>query len=138
MTPRLIILIVLLIVISVIDIRTMKIPDYLIIITAAASLLRFLEPEGVSLLQYLSGLIPSIAILILSVILKHLTHHRLLGGGDIKLIAALGLHLGPYPTLLTVLLASILAIIIYRKRHFPFAPMLSVSALLFALCSIYV
>ena len=132
MTPRLIILIVLLIVISVIDIRTMKIPDYLIIITAAASLLRFLEPEGVSLLQYLSGLIPSIAILILSVILKHLTHHRLLGGGDIKLIAALGLHLGPYPTLLTVLLASILAIIICRKHKFPFAPMLSVAAIVIA------
>ena len=132
MTIRLGILIVLLIVISVIDIRTMKIPDYLIIITAAASLLRFLEPEEASLLQYLSGLIPSIAILILSVILKHLTHHRLLGGGDIKLIAALGLHLGPYPTLLTVLLASILAIIIYRKRHFRFAPMLSLAAVVIA------
>ena len=138
MTLRLMILIVLLIVISVIDIRTMKIPDYFIIITAVASLLRFLEPEGVSLLQYLSGLIPSIAILILSVILKHLTHHRLLGGGDIKLIAALGLHLGPYATLLTVLLASILAIIICRKQKFPFAPMLSASTLLIVLCSIYV
>ena len=138
MTLRFGILIVLLIVISVIDIRTMKIPDYLIIITAAASLLRFLEPEEVKLLQYLSGLIPSIAILILSVILKHFAHHRLLGGGDIKLIAALGLHLGPYPTLLTVLFASILAITICRKQKFPFAPMLSVSALLFALCSIYV
>ena len=132
MTLRFGILIVLLIVISVIDIKTMKIPDYLIIITAAASLLRFLEPEGVSLLQYLSGLIPSIAILILSVILKHLTHHRLLGGGDIKLSAALGLHLGPYPTLLTVLLASILAIIICRKQKFPFAPMLSVAAIVIA------
>ena len=129
MTLRLGIFIVLLIVISVIDIRTMKVPDYLIILTAAAALLRFFEPEGVSLLQYLSGLIPSIAILILSVILKHLTHHRLLGGGDIKLIAALGLHLGPYPTLLTVLLASLLAIIIYRKRHFSFAPMLSVATI---------
>ena len=133
MTLRLGILIVLLIVISVIDIRTMKIPDYLIIITAAVSLLRFLEPEEVSLLQYLSGLIPSIAILILSVILKHLTHHRLLGGGDIKLIAALGLHLGPYSTLLTVLLASILAIIIYRKQKFPFAPMLSVATVVIVL-----
>lgn len=138
MTLRFGILIVLLIVISVIDIWTMKIPDYPIIITAAASLLRFLEPEGVSLLQYLSGLIPSIAILILSVILKHLTHRRLLGGGDIKLIAALGLHLGPYPTLLTILLASILAIIICRKQKFPFAPMLSASTLLIVLCSIYV
>ena len=133
MTIRLGILIVLLIIISVTDLRTMKIPDYLIIITAAASLLRFLEPEEASLLQYLSGLIPSIAILILSVILKHHTHHRLLGGGDIKLIAALGLHLGPYPTLLTVLLASILAIIIYRKRHFPFAPMLSVATVVIVL-----
>ena len=130
MTLRFGILIALLIVISVIDIRTMKIPEYILIITAAASLLRFLEPGGVSLLQYLSGLIPSIAILILSVVLKHLTHHRLLGGGDIKLIAALGLHLGPYPTLLTVLLASILAIIIYRKYKFPFAPMLSVATVI--------
>ena len=133
MTLRIGILIVLLIIISLTDIRTMKIPNYMIIITAAASLLRFLEPEEASLLQYLSGLIPSIAILILSVILKHLTHHRLLGGGDIKLIAALGLHLGPYPTLLTVLLASILAIIIYRKRHFPFAPMLSVATVVIVL-----
>ena len=133
MTLRLGILIVLLIVISVIDIRTMKIPNYLIIITAAVSLLRFLEPEGVSLLQYLSGLIPSIAILILSVILKHLTHYRLLGGGDIKLIAALGLHLGPYPTLLTILLASLLAIIISRKQRFPFAPMLFVATVVIVL-----
>ena len=130
MILRLSILIVLLIIISVIDLRTMRIPDYLIIITAAASLLRFFESGEVTMLQYLSGLIPAIAILILSVILKHLTHHRLLGGGDIKLIAALGLHLGIYPTLLTVLLASILALIICRKHKFPFAPMLSAATVI--------
>ena len=133
MTIRIIILLVLLIIISVTDIRTRKIPNYLIIITAAASLLRLFEPEEVSLLQYLSGLIPSIAILLLSIFLKHFSHKRLLGGGDIKLIAALSLHLGFTDTLITVLIASILGIVFFLIDHnhkFPFAPMLSAAVII--------
>ena len=54
-----------------------------------------------------------------------------LGGGDIRLAAALGLHLGFFPAMQMLLAASLLALpeAVLRRRHgehgFPFAPYLA-------------
>jgi len=62
-----------------------------------------------------------------------------LGGGDIKLIAAIGAFLGIWGTLFTVIFSSLIALVLLliikhdRKKHFPFGPFIIAGAFTYIL-----
>ncbi len=131
----------LLLVISVKDVRSRRVPGRLILLLAAVSVLR-LAPEfsdGFSGGEFFSVFADMVLggagtlLLLISVtrFADRLLGRETLGGGDIRLAAALGLHLGFFPALHMLLAASLLALpeaIIRRRKgefYFPFAPYLA-------------
>ena len=134
---------VLLPVISIRDVRTRQLPMWAIRLLAAASMLRLLPhlPElsignGAALTRVLCGMLSGGAgtfLFLLGVtrLADRLFRKETFGGGDIRLAAALGLHLGLGASLSMLLAASLLALpeAFIRKRRgehgFPFAPYLA-------------
>ena len=132
---------VLLLLISVKDVRSRRIPGRQIILLAAVSLLR-LGPGicwGLSCGEFravladmvLGGAGTLLLLIAVTRLADRLHGRKTLGGGDIRLAAALGLHLGFFPALHMLLAASLLALpeaVIRRRRsevYFPFAPYLA-------------
>jgi len=82
--------------------------------------------------------------LILAYLFKIFTKKEALGGGDIKLIAALGSFVGFYGILFTMVFASIFALIfilVFKKdksAEIPFAPFLIASAVSYVFCGGYI
>ncbi|MBQ6196892.1 MAG: prepilin peptidase [Lachnospiraceae bacterium] len=140
----------LLLLISLSDIRKRRVPDGLLLPLAALSLLRLIsawetacEPAALLALRTLlfevlpGGAGMLLLLLPLTLLLESAWKKKVLGGGDIKLAAALGLHLGLPGALRMLFLACLLAlpqalICFCRKRGdqaFPFAPYLSAAGL---------
>lgn len=139
---RLIILGFFLLVCSLTDWETMELPDALLIAAAAAALLRLFEPGGwkENLISMLVGAAAvSIPLLAAVLIMDRVLKKESMGGGDIKLIAMLGLHFGAAKTLLLLIIACILGIVLAavgRKKkdaRIPFGPSISIAAWITAL-----
>ena len=81
-----------------------------------------------------AGLAYGMLLLLVSLVMDRILKKDSLGGGDIKLIAVIGLYLGFLPTLFSVILACFLglgqAVLSGRGRGkaFPFGPALSAAA----------
>lgn len=155
-----------LLLISVKDLRSRRLPGRLILLLAAFSLLR-LGPElaalpgpgpAVFLPEFSGGCsegafctLPAEMLLggagtflLLAAVTRladRLLGRETLGGGDIRLAAALGLHLGFFPAMQMLLAACLLALpeaVIRRRKgeySFPFAPYLSAAGLAFLILS---
>ncbi len=147
-----------LLMISVKDLRSRRLPGRLILLLAALSLLR-LGPGPAFILPEFSGsssegafctlpaemLLGGAGTFLLLAAVTHLADRLLgretLGGGDIRLAAALGLHLGFFPAMQMLLAACLLALpeaVIRRRKgeySFPFAPYLSAAGLAFLILS---
>ena len=112
------------------DIERNKLPDELILVGCAVSLLRLFE--GVSISELAAGIIPAILLLALVLVYDFIGRRSTMGGGDIKMIAMLGLNFGLYRNLIIILLAGIMFAAAYllndRKEKMPFGPMLSVAS----------
>ena len=144
---------VLLLLISICDVRTKRLPSRPVRLLAASSLLRLIpllpELSGGSSSAFRAAFFEMLAggagtflfLLGITWLSDRLFHADTLGGGDVKLAAALGLHLGLFPALLMLLTASLLALpeALLRQRRgargFPFAPCLSAAGLLFLILS---
>ena len=80
-----------------------------------------------------------ILFLITALLFKKTTGKDSLGGGDIKLIAAIGAFLGVWGILFTVLFSSLIALAVLlilkhdRKKQFPFGPFLITGAFVYIL-----
>ena len=130
------------------DIRTRRLSDRKILLLAGISFLRILpylrgpavKEAAAVLLHMLAGGAGTLLLLLAAARLADLIFRtETLGGGDIKLAAALGLHLGMDGAVLMLLSACMLALaaalILHRRRRasFPFAPYLSAAALVLML-----
>lgn len=136
-TLRLLALGCLLLVASLVDWDTMELPDGLLIAAAVFSLLRLTEPGAWK--DMLIGLVAvPLPLLGLVLLADKILKKESMGGGDIKLMAVLGLHFGWKLSLLILIFACILgllAALLTKKlgKPFPFGPALSAAAWLTAL-----
>ena len=124
---------------SLVDLEIREIPDGCLIAAALVWLaaLPFLWTGWVSaLLHVAAGLVFGAGLLLVSLAMDRLLKKESLGGGDIKLLAVIGLYLGFLPTLFALILACVLGLLQAvctgksRGSAFPFGPALSAAAAL--------
>lgn len=118
------------------DLRTLRIPNQLIVIAAFAWLLAP-TPEGVIGAVALGG-----GVLAFALVYERVTGRFALGGGDIKLIFVVGLYLGLGRGLWALLAACLVGIPMGwawqrmgKGNAFPFGPAISLGALVMLLAS---
>ncbi len=122
---------------SLVDLDTQIIPDRFLVIPAVTQIALLLYRGGFHGLFHgvLPGLILGGSVLALTLIMDKILKKDTMGGGDIKLLAVLGLYLSLGECLLLVLIACVLGIAmaaicmkVDAKTAFPFAPALSAAA----------
>lgn len=134
---RLLILGSLLLTASLVDLDTMELPDGLLLAAALAALLRL--PDGWKS-ALLGAAAISIPLLLLVLLADKLLDRETMGGGDIKLVAVLGLHFGSLQTLFLLILACVLGLCLgaamkkAKDAPFPFGPALALAGWFTALC----
>ncbi|MEG2421191.1 MAG: prepilin peptidase [Oscillospiraceae bacterium] len=104
------------------DVKKREIPLFCIVFLLILSVVRVVLREGTAL-SAVSGLILMGGPLLLMAVL--LDGGQCIGGGDVKLCAALGALLGPLDCLMLLAMAAVLlaaVALILRKNVMPFAP----------------
>lgn len=127
---------------SLVDLESYIIPDRCLIIAAAAWVAAIpfeFEKYGTLMgigTHVLSAFVYGGGVLALSLLMDIVLKKESLGGGDIKLIAVMGLYLGMDASLFAMLISCILGLIFVLVRkgihpnaedHFPFGPAIAVS-----------
>ena len=122
---------------SLVDLDTQLIPDRFLVIPAVVRILELLLEGGFAALvsPLLTGLCLGGGILILSLIMDKILKKDTMGGGDIKLLAVLGLFLTIPECLLLLIAACVIGIVmaavlmkVNADTAFPFGPALSIAA----------
>ncbi len=128
----------LLLALSLIDLATYQLPDQLVLAVALTALFR-VPVEGISAL--VDGLIGALAIgvpLLLFVLLAdYMVGRETMGGGDIKLLTALGFHFGAAQMLVLLILSCCIGIAFSLtqkfckygspKKEMPFGPSIALA-----------
>ena len=129
---------------SLVDLECMIIPDGCLIIPAAVWLatLPFLWTGWKDvLLHLLAAVVFGGGTLLISLIMDRLLGKESLGGGDVKLLALVGLYLGLAPSLFALLLACLIGLLFFVVRmavkkeqgQFPFGPSIAAAAVVMLL-----
>ena len=130
---------------SVTDIRCYRIPDRMILYGIALWLSRVIFLSlgegrgalGILIRDGLPALACGVVLLGLSIAADRLFGKETLGGGDIKLIVLITLHLGFFRSLLSMipaLLSALVFLIVRKGKRLPFGPFLSFGAAVLLLC----
>ena len=136
MTLECIALFSILLAVALIDLDTMEIPNGLVIAGAAVFLV-FLFTHDDPLDRLIWGAIGGVAfgggLLILSLIMDKVMGRESMGGGDIKLLAMLGLFTGPAVGLFLIILACFTGLLFAllsrsKGKAFPFGPAIALAA----------
>lgn len=134
-------LLLLLILISIADIKTYRIPDRYIIIGSIWAIVFNVIGRGIGIIEGLYGAIVGAAVILaISYFSLWIFKKPGMGGGDVKLMAMTGLFIGWRLTLLSILLAiyiagltSIILLIVKkidRDDYLPFGPYLAIGIVL--------
>ena len=124
---------------SLVDLEIFEIPDGCLIAAALIWLLTLpllWSGWADALLHVAAGIVYGGAVLLLSLVMDRALKKESLGGGDVKLLAVIGLYLGFVQTLFCLMLACVLGLLQAlvtgrgRGKHFPFGPALSAAAAL--------
>ena len=124
---------------SLVDLETQIIPDRFLLIPAVVRMAQLVIQGGFPALWngVWPGLVVGGAILVLSLVMDKVLKKESMGGGDIKLLALLGLFFGLGQCLLLVIIAcfvgiAMAAILVKAKpgAAFPFGPALSAAAVI--------
>ena len=122
---------------SLVDLDTQLIPDRFLLIPAAARIIQLAAEGGFRGLVtgILPGLVIGGAVLLLSLVMERILKKDAMGGGDIKLLAVLGLFFSFPEMLLLLIFACVLGIFMAAilmkldsETAFPFGPALSAAA----------
>ena len=116
--------------ISLIDYDTYEIPDGLVLGGAIVWLIFAVILKENLWKGLLGGIILGGSILIISLILDKILNKESLGGGDIKLLAMVGLYSGPILGILLLFVASVVGLIfigIGKTNKIPFGPAISIA-----------
>lgn len=127
--------------ISIVDIRTCKIPNRYIIIGCVWAMSFNMLDKGIDIIDGIyGGLVGGASILAISLISVLLFQKPGMGGGDVKLMAMAGLFIGWELTLLSIVLAIYIAGIIFiilllankisKDDYLPFGPYLAIGVVL--------
>lgn len=117
-----------------VDIDIMELPDSLLLLAALLSLLRLTEGIAVLPTMLIGAVSVSAPLLIAVTAAEQVLNKPAMGGGDIKLMAVLGLHLGAAETLLTLIIACGIGIMFAtitmkdKDRAFAFGPAIALAA----------
>lgn len=122
---------------ALVDLETMELPNGPMLFSAV-SFLAFLLTYDDPIHRVFWGLIGALCIgggvLVVSLIADKVMGRETMGGGDIKLLALLGLYLGPDGGLLLLILACVIGLALAalmkagRGREFPFGPAIALAA----------
>ena len=128
-----------LLIIIISDYQTMIIPDEVLISSTIILLIEFMIKDGgISILGHLlDGFVSFLLMFLLKKIGDFLFKKESMGGGDLKLMAVIGMVLGWKVALICIFLASFIGlpislIILFKNKTdiIPFGPFLSVSAII--------
>lgn len=125
---------------SITDINCYLIPDRFNLFLILLWGIRIIKMEAngrlnqLLIMNSLSGaFIPSALVLMLSLIMSRLLRKESIGGGDIKLLFALGLHIGLLKSFLLLIIACVFGVIsavIAKQQKIPFGPCISLGMVL--------